>query len=186
MDQAGTPRFDRDKFKAVVHYLCADARPDFGRVKLHKALYFADMLHMIQHGIPLTGVEYVKQQFGPTARHLRWALDELAADGAIAVMKQERFGFRSYVFSAPRSFDSNQLSSSEIELLSEVRQFVDNMSATTISELSHNAAWEAVDLGDVIPYETAYWLVPTEITPKDVDWAEKTVRDNGLAATRAL
>ena len=35
------PVFDRDKFKAAIHYLCHHADRDFGRIKLHKALYFA-------------------------------------------------------------------------------------------------------------------------------------------------
>ena len=166
------PEFDREKFKAVVHYLCRHAGDDFGRVKLHKALYFADMLHFIDKHKPLTGVDYVKQQFGPTARHLKWALDDLARDGAIQVSVEPYFGLSKYGFRSLREPASNHLSDEDRTLLDEVLKFVGNHSATTISELSHNEAWQAFQIGAVIPYETAYWLVPVEITDDDLEWAK--------------
>src|SRR6266849_9373459 len=59
-------QFDRAKLLDVVHYVCAKVPvPELGRVKLHKNLYFADMLHFAATGRPLTGVEYQKQPFGP-------------------------------------------------------------------------------------------------------------------------
>ena len=44
-------------------------------------------------------------------------------------------------------------------------------SATEISEISHNAAWDAADLGEVIPYQSVLMLVPVEIKDKDRQWA---------------
>ena len=68
-------QFDRRKLLSVVHCICATGPvEELGRVKLHKILYFADMLHYAARGQPLTGVEYQKQPFGPAARHLTWAL----------------------------------------------------------------------------------------------------------------
>lgn len=172
------PEFDREKFKAVVHYLCRHAGDDFGRVKLHKALYFADMLHFIDKNEPLTGVDYVKQQFGPTARHLKWALDDLARDGTVRVAQEDYFGLPKYVFHSAREPASNHLSDDDRALLDEVLKFISNFSATAISELSHNDAWHAFEIGAVIPYETAYWLVPTEVTDDDMAWAEVQMREH--------
>jgi hypothetical protein len=63
------PKVDLQKLKDVVHYICAQCRQDeLGNVKLHKILYFADMLHFLGSNRPLTGVEYQKQSFGPVAR----------------------------------------------------------------------------------------------------------------------
>jgi len=164
--------FDREKFKAVVHYLCHHARRDFGRLKLHKALYFADMVHFIEHGRPLTGVEYVKQQFGPTARHLKSALDELERSSKVRVTKENYFGLTKYTFESLSQPVSNLLSQRDTDLLGEVLDFVSDHSATALSELSHNEAWRAFEIGAAIPYETAYWLIPVEITVEDVEWAK--------------
>jgi uncharacterized phage-associated protein len=93
MDDSETA-FDRVKFKAVVHYICHACPPeDLGNVKLHKILYFADMLSFSDTGKPLTGVEYLKQAFGPTARHLTAALKELEASGALRVDTRNVYGF---------------------------------------------------------------------------------------------
>ncbi|MBX9910929.1 MAG: SocA family protein [Beijerinckiaceae bacterium] len=168
--------FNREKFKAVVHYLCHHARSDFGRVKLHKALYFADMMHFIDHGSALTGVDYVKQQFGPTARHLKWALDELRSEAKLRISKENYFGLPKDHFESVRDPDSNELSFADRGLLDGILEFVRNHSATALSEISHNEAWQAFEIGDVIPYETAYWLVPTEVTDDDMAWAEAQMR----------
>lgn len=175
------PEFDKEKFKAVVHYLCRHAGDDFGRIKLHKALYFADMLHFIDTAHPLTGVDYVKQQFGPTARHLKWALDELAKDGKLGVSRENYFGLPKDVFRSFKEPETNLLSENERRLLDETLRFVSNYSATAISELSHNEAWHAFGIGECIPYETAYWLVPTEITDDDMAWAEAQMREHAHA-----
>jgi len=170
------PNFDREKFKAAVHYLCHNAGNDFGRIKLHKALYFADMLHFIGTARPLTGVDYVKQQFGPTARHLKWSLDELAREDKLSVVREDYFGLGKDRFHSLREPATNLLSEKERWLLDETLRFIANFGATGISELSHNDAWHAFQIGDVIPYETAYWLVPTEVTDDDMAWAETQMR----------
>ena len=57
--------FDEDKFSKVVHSVCSKCEPDrLGNVKLHKILYFADMLNFAASGTPRTGADYVKQRFG--------------------------------------------------------------------------------------------------------------------------
>src|SRR5208337_999071 len=83
------------KLKDVTHYVCYRCtQEELGNVKLHKILYFADMLHFLSERKPLTGVEYQKQAFGPVARHLSWAINELSKEGAIKVEKRDYFGFK--------------------------------------------------------------------------------------------
>lgn len=167
-------QFDRRKFLAAVHYVCARQTPsDLGRVKLHKALYFADMLHFLQVGRPLTGVDYIKQQFGPTARHMAWAIRELERAGKLKVTERDFFGFPKTDFLSISEPASSELSEPERDLLDAVSDFVCLHNAKEISELSHNEAWESVENGEVIPYFSAYSLVPCEITDADVAWAEQ-------------
>lgn len=164
-----TYAFDRDKFKFVVHYICARCRPEeLGNVKLHKILYFADMINFMSTGRPLTGVEYQKQQFGPTARHLSWALKELSAEGKLKIDRRDYFGFPKTDYITLKMPDSKILSNEEAQILHDTIDFVCAHSAREISELSHMAPWEAVQLGDVIPYHSAYGMVPAEVTDADV------------------
>lgn len=164
-------QFDRQKFKAAVHYVAASTRPEeLGRVKLHKILYFADMLHYLAAGRPLTGEEYQKQQFGPTARHLGVALKELAAEGKLDVRRRLFHGFPKDTFDSLEEPRSDVFTQDELKLLADVIDDVCARSAREISEISHNAAWELASLGETLPYYTAYLMAPAEVTDDDVAW----------------
>ena len=90
-------QFDREKFKDVVHFAIHRATerhgPEaLGNTKLHKIAYYADMLWFVAKGQPLTGAEYQRQRFGPTARHLTKCLAELEAAGRIRTTKRNYYG----------------------------------------------------------------------------------------------
>ena len=162
-------RLDRDKLIKVVHYVCANCSPEeLGSVKLHRILYFSDMLHFLSTGEPLTGVEYRKQQFGPTARHLAWAVNELAAQGKLKIEQRDYFGFSKTDYIAVQQPGPGSLSNHAVQILNDVIAFVCSRSAKEISELSHDAAWQAAEIGEVIPYHAALGLLPCAITDSDV------------------
>jgi hypothetical protein len=124
----------------------------------------------------LTGADYLRQPFGPTARQLSACLQELAEEGKLELKETTYFGIPKFEFTPRAPCETNLLSASEMQLLDEISDFVRGRSAKPISELSHSAAWSAFGIGDVIPYETAYWLVPTEVTDDDVEWANRTAK----------
>lgn len=175
-------QFDRAKFEAAVHYICATVPvEELGRVKLHKVLYFADMLQFVATGRPLTGVEYQKQPFGPAARHLKAALDKLERDGLLEVSQRDYFGFPKCDFLSKADPDTRAFSEAELSLLHEVMDFVRLKSARAISDFSHNEAWSSVSMGDRIPYYSAYALYPVEVDDEDTAWgvqeAQRIVAD---------
>lgn len=167
------PALDKQRLLDVVHYICAHCAPeDLGNVKLHKILYFSDMIHYISTGQALTGVEYQKQKFGPVARHLTWALDLLAAQGAIEMRRRDYHGFTKAEY-VSLSRPAARLSNEATQIISEVIDFVCERSAKEISDLSHNEAWRSVELGERIPYFTAFALQPTFVTDDDVATSER-------------
>lgn len=162
-------RLDRAKLVETVHYICANCTPEeLGNVKLHKILYFSDMLHFLSTGEPLTGVEYQKQQFGPTARHLSWAVSQLVAQGKLRVERRDYFGLRKTDYLVLQPPRSAALSNHATQILNDVIAFVCSRSAKEISELSHDVAWQAADIGEVIPYYAALGLLPCAVTDADV------------------
>lgn len=171
------PHFDREKFKDVVHFICSNCAPeDLGNVKLHKILYFSDMMAFLGNGVPLTGVEYRKQQFGPTASHLSWAISQLTRDGRLRVEERDYFGYRKKDYISLASVKSGALSNEECQLLLDVIGFVCQKSAREISEISHDTAWHAARMGEVIPYYAAYGLLPAEVSDLDIDEAVEEAR----------
>ena len=179
MNLRDRPKYDLDhaKLKDVVHFICSQCRPDeLGNVKLHKILYFSDMLHFLSFGKPLTGVEYQKQQFGPVARHLSWAINELCKEGVLRVEKRDYFGFPKTDYYSTSRPSTARLSNAETQILHDVIEFVCARSAKEISELSHLTPWEAAEIGEVIPYYSAIGLLPTSVSDADVEAGMKEAR----------
>lgn len=173
--------FDREKFLDAIHFIieCCQDKPELlGKTKLHKCLYYSDMLHYAVTGAAITGVEYIKQQFGPTARYLDWGLRSLRERGLISVHQEEYFGLGKYVFTSERAPRTNRLSAEEKALLGEVVAFVCEKTAREISEISHAAPWQNARMGERIPYSTAHLLLPPtrQPTQRDIEYAEQHVR----------
>lgn len=176
-------QFDRQKFLDVVHFICHLCRQnpaELGKVKLHKALYFADMVTYLETGRPLTGVEYQKQTFGPVARHLAWALDELQKSGRLRVEERNYFGYPKLDFISAAKPGKERLTEHDRKLLGDIVDFVCAKSAREISEFSHNEAWRLAKLGERIPYYSALALVPSEVTDADREWADREAQRHGL------
>lgn len=170
-------QFDREKLKEAVWLIAAYCPlEELGNVKLHKILYFSDMLLFLQEGRPLTGVDYIKQKFGPVARHLSAAVSELVANGTMRVTEEEYFGLYKKNYVSLKEFKKNRLTEHEIELIKEVADFVRGKSAKEISELGHRSVWEAAELGESLPYFTALHLVPAEVNDDDRSWARESAQ----------
>lgn len=170
--------FDREKFLDIVHFICHETTSEeLGNVKLHKILYYADMLYFTDTGKPLTGVEYLKQSFGPTARHLSWATKQLETNKKIHISIRNFYGYQKKDFVSLDEPKSNKLNQEEKNLILSIIDFVCSRNAKEISEMSHNIAWETADLGEVIPYVSAHALWPIEVTDEDIEWGEKIAQD---------
>lgn len=171
-------QFDRERLKEAVFFIANHCPPEeLGNVKLHKALYFSDMIHYLREGRPLTGVDYLKQKFGPVARHLTVTLKALQTDGALEVREEDYFGLYKKSYVPMRPYVPDLLNDAERSLILEVLEFVRGKSAREISEFSHSAPWELVELGEVIPYHAALRLVPDELEEEDREWAIAAARE---------
>ena len=167
-------QFDREKFKDAVHYVVHFVTMNYGssvlgNTKLHKILYYADMLHFLETGHPLTGADYLRQRFGPTARHLGWSLVDLQSDQRIAVTRSNYHGYSKSDYASLSEPPRGRLSNGEIELLEELSQFVCAHTATEISDFTHDDVWASVPMGARIPYYASFAMFPAEITDDDID-----------------
>ena len=175
-------QFDREKLLEAVYFVCSVSDPSkLSNVKLHKILYFSDMMRFLETGRPITGVEYIKQKMGPTARHLAWAFRELQSCGALKVSKEEFHGFIKKRYETKEDYPIRKMSAEEKDMLKEATDYFSDMSARETSEISHNAAWRSARMGEVIPYHSVYRLLPVELDDDDMKWAEKEAEIHALA-----
>lgn len=167
--------FDREKFKALAHYVCWKCQDDpsrLGAVKLNKSLWLADFAAYYQTGEPLTGARYVKRQFGPVPSAILSVLAELEREGAIRITERELPGsYRQRQFLVLQAPQPGTFDAEELALIDKVIKTVcEEHTARSISEKTHDHVWKAAEIGEEIPYFTIF-AVPGEITEDEREWA---------------
>ncbi|HET8729189.1 MAG TPA: Panacea domain-containing protein, partial [Alphaproteobacteria bacterium] len=140
-------QLNREKLRSAILRIISRCPPqELGAVKLHKALYYADMIEFAACGRSLTGAEYRKRPFGPTCDEALPIIRELQSDGALDVVDVPYYGYakREFRLRAEPRFD--QLSKSELALLDDMADFVcREHTARAISEISHDVSWQMVE-----------------------------------------
>jgi uncharacterized phage-associated protein len=167
-------QLDRDRFKEVVHYAVHYAGKRYsldalGNTKLHKILYFTDMLHYLDTGQPLTGADYQRQKFGPTARHLSWGVKALQDEGRLSVSERRYHGYPKRDYRSLEEPTNSRISQAHRELIEEIVDFVCAKTAVEISDFSHDDVWSSVPMGERIPYYAAFAMFPTEVSDADIE-----------------
>lgn len=141
---------DQEKFKRLVHYIIwkAGKRDWFGATKLNKVLWFADARAYVLTGKPITGVRYTRQDYGPCPHAIMPIREALQDEGAIRIF-QEGSLTRFVALVAP---DTSIFTAEE---LAATNWWIDHISldhtAGTISDASHDYAWEIAVVGEEIP-----------------------------------
>lgn len=174
--------FDRDKFKAVVHYVIwkAGSRHKFGATKLNKVLWFADARLYMLTGKSITGATYNRQQFGPVPRQIMPIRHELESEGAISIIGSRGNGDNTK-FRALSPPDELPISDNEREAIDYWIDHIDrDHTATSISDLSHDYGWEIARMGEELPlaaFMAARIREPNEV---ELEEARKRAKELGL------
>jgi Protein of unknown function (DUF4065) len=175
--------FDRAKFKALVHYVIwkAGAKPGFGATKLNKVLWFADAKSFVLTGKPITGAKYIRERWGPVPHQIVPVRIELESEGVIRVWT-ERYHDRSTTkFKALVPPSPGVFTSGELQTINYWISYVaDEHTAASISEESHDYAWEIAKEGEEIPY---YAFLVNRLRPSkghELEWAREEARRLGL------
>ncbi len=140
-------------------------------VKMHKALFYSDMIFYALRGESITGAEYRKRDHGPTCDMALSAIRQLSDAGELEVKRVDYFGYWKRAFALRTSAETNELSGDEKALIGDCVSFVcKNSTAKAISEFSHSGPWELVGFGEVIPYYAAISLIPDEVSEETLAW----------------
>ena len=171
--------FDREKFKQLVHYVIwkAGKRDWFGATKLNKVLWFADARAYVLTGRPITGATYIREKHGPVPKAMMLVQAELEREGAILVTKEGKLT-RIVALTEP---DVSALSR---ENLQAVDWWIEHISrdhtAGTISEKSHDYAWEIARMGEEVPMHAAFANRIRDPKADELEWAKEAARLHGL------
>ena len=176
--------YREDKLAELILYIASKMAGDrsAGATKLNKYLYFADFAAVRRQGHPITGAEYQKNRYGPTARLYTVMRDELIRWDQIEVERRMVVDHPQDVVRL-KNIEPNmsRFTPEEIELIDRIIEKMRRYNNKEVSDLSHEraAGWNvAENFGDEIPYETAF--VSTDPVPEeDLLRAQEFVREQG-------
>jgi len=176
-------QFDRSKFKVLLHYVVwkAGDKDGFGATKLYKVLWFSDARAYMLHGEPITGEVYIREKFGPMPRHADSVIRELADDGAIRFWMDTFHNRPIRHYHSLRVPDRLSLNEAQKQIVDYwIKHIADDHTAESISEQSHDYAWEIAKLGEEIPYHAIFATRIRDPEGEELDWALRRAKELGL------
>lgn len=164
---------DEKKAKELILLLSALSEGDeyFGATKLNKLLFYTDFLTYILYGAPVTGYSYQARPGGPMLKDFYKIRGEM--DGKEIVIAQRNFGgHRQDKTFAKRDPNYGMFTGEEMSIITHIVNEFKGVNAAQISSLSHEfLGWQAVEIGEEIPYEIA--LVSTaDLTEEEWSFPE--------------
>jgi uncharacterized phage-associated protein len=166
---------DGEKIKELILMLSELSEGDefFGSTKLNKLLFFVDFLSYLQFGKSISGHMYEAQPEGPMIKRFYEIRREMEDKQDLFVQQREFGGYVQHKIKALTNANPGKFTGDEMALILHVISDYRDMNASRISALSHEfLGWQAVNIGEVIPYETA--LVSTEdLTSEEWEFPEK-------------
>jgi hypothetical protein len=180
-------QFDREKMRAgILHAARSCAPGDLGAVKLHKVLYYLDMISYAHHRLAVTGATYRKRPNGPASDQLLFLLRDMERAGDIQIQDVNYFGYYKKEYIALAAEPEGVLNEAEVGLLDDVIDFVCRQNtARSISEYSHALPWEMAEMGGEIPYHSAMLLFPMQPSPEAFDAVEQGMSEIETARSQS-
>ena len=176
-------QFDRDKFKSLLHYVIWQTgdRDGFGATKLYKVLWFSDARAFMLSKEPITGETYIREKYGPLPRHAQSIIHEMEEEGAIRVWNDRYYNKPLRRFKSLRTPDRLALTDDQRKIVDHwIKHIADDHTAASISEESHDTAWEIAKLGEEIPYFALFANRIRDPKDEELEWARKRAKELGL------
>ncbi|MBE9573799.1 MAG: DUF4065 domain-containing protein [Proteobacteria bacterium] len=157
------PQKNLEKFKAVLLYILnkVGSKPNIGETVIYKLLYFIDFNFYEKHEEQLIGATYIKNRYGPTPIEFKKIVNKMIKEEEIEKVESKYFEYPQTKYLPLRRADLSPLKAKEIETIDDVLNRLSDMTATQISEYSHNdVPWLTTEGGEVIEYESVFYRTP--------------------------
>ena len=138
------------KFEQMYLYILQHFKNGIPKTKLAKLLYLADFRNFYDELEPMSGVSYIRRQYGPVADVFFETTDAFYDEGKINIVPDE-FMLRILPVTAPTEYDL--LSDGDKKCLDEICELWKDKRTAEIVEFTHQQKpWMACRDGETIPY----------------------------------
>jgi uncharacterized phage-associated protein len=132
--------FDSTRTASAIAYLASKNLPDLAKYKICKLLFFADKLHLVRYGRPITGDEYFALDWGPVPST---TLDALNDDHPLALkfaelLKRHEAKHPVYELRSDAATDMRYLSKSDRKVLDRIARDYGRKTFADLYDLTHS------------------------------------------------
>ena len=132
-----TLKFDKDKFKTLLHYIIDKCRGKSNLEQIKIYSYFADFNFYELYEKPITNETYKKHPQGPVPSHFHDVKNELIKEKAISLDRKQSL----------KKPNISVLSTKELNVINDVIGKLSSMTPSQISEYSHgDMPWRATKI----------------------------------------
>lgn len=133
----------------------------------------------------ISGCEFQKLPHGSAPRQLVPARDRLVERGDAEIVTEDFLGRPQQRLIPNRQPDVSIFSPDEMSTVDDVLEQVAGLTATQVSELSHQEpGWQLTEVGETIPFATAFLDFPQVATPTSERLAASVAECYGFAISR--
>ncbi|MBI2252246.1 MAG: DUF4065 domain-containing protein [Armatimonadetes bacterium] len=153
------PQKNLEKFKEVLIYILnkVGSKPNIGQTVLYKLLYFIDFNFYEKYEEQLIGITYIKNNYGPTPLEFKKIIKQMEGRD-LRKIKDKYFQYPQTKYLPLREPSLTKLRANETKTIDEVLDKLSDMSASQISDYSHNdVPWITTENGKIIDYESVFY-----------------------------
>jgi transcriptional regulator with XRE-family HTH domain len=141
---------NNEKFKQMYFYILRHFQEGITKTKLAKLLYLADFSYFYDTLVPMSGVRYVRREYGPVADIFFELTNDLFDKGKINIKPLDH---ALMISSTSIDYEYNYISDDEKDLLDRICAFWKDKRTSEIVNFTHEQKpWKMCRDGEYIPY----------------------------------
>lgn len=156
--------------------------PRFGSIKMNKVLFYSDFLWYARHGKSITGVTYLKEDYGPAPHGLLPVQESLEREGAATVERRPVFPkgkVEKRLVPKREAVLTDLFQPEQIAFVDEVITWLMPATAKDVSDATHDhLGWRLADYREEIPYYTVF-LNDDIARPSDIERGMELAKERG-------
>ena len=157
---------NNEKFKQMYFYILRYFKEGIPKTKLAKLLYLADFSFFYDCLTPMSGVRYVRREYGPVADIFFELTDDLYDKGKINIQPLD---YALMIHSTTIEQEDGLLSDVEKELLDKICSFWKDKRTNEIVNFTHEQKpWKMCRDGEYIPYSLIIQEDPDHVYAPDI------------------
>ena len=177
-------KFDKNKLRNLLLYILArcGGKPNVGETVIYKLLYFIDFDSFELRSEPVTGMNYVRLQFGPVPQAKQYVavIDDMFERKELDIIPQVYGGMAQKKYVALVDPDMSVFTAEELRLMDGVVDRLSDLNASQIKNyVHHDVPWLETEPEEVIDYRLVFErTVPFAKTDRTALWQEAAGMDS--------